>query len=127
MYCLANFSIHSLVCSNKICRSFTLITHHPYGSYPLSMTSNTQYNDDLHVLFFVEFVVEILLLSGILPCDVYFLDTIYSDAYYVSVQRLVLLVLPSMALLYFGTSRASTVLAVTAVVGAVLSYRPVVS
>ena len=126
MYCLANFSIHSLVCSNKICSSFTLITHHPCGSYPLSITSNTQYND-LHVLFFVEFVVEILLLSGILPCDVYFLDTIYSDAYYVSVQRLVLLVLPSMALLYFGTSRASIVLAVTAVVGAVLSYRPVVS
>ena len=73
-----------------------------------------------------DFVAEILLLSAILPCDVYFLDTIYSDNSYVSVRRLLILILPSMALLYFGTSRASTVLAVTAIVGAVLSYRPVV-
>ena len=79
------------------------------------------------LFLFLEFVIEILLLSATLPCDVYFLDTIYSDNSYVSVRWLVALILPSLPLLYFGTSRASSVLAVTAIVGAILSYRPIVS
>ena len=72
------------------------------------------------------FTIEILFLTSTLPCDVLFLDTIYSDNVYMSAKRLMLLVLPSLALLYFGSSTASYVLAAIAVVGAILSYRPIV-
>jgi len=43
-----------------------------------------------------------------------------------SAKKLMLLVLPSLALLFVGTSTASYVLAVIAAVGALLSYRPLV-
>jgi len=72
------------------------------------------------------FTIEILFLTSTLPCDVLFLDTIYSDNVYMSAKRLMLLVLPSLTLLYFGSSTASYVLAAIAVVGAILSYRPIV-